>query len=61
MTNTERKLIKEASRLANRINVLRFEGKMPTAEQTVRLVEITDQLMESITPIFSEYPRSEGT
>tara|TARA_R110000851_G_scaffold323111_1_gene489549 strand:+ start:783 stop:980 length:198 start_codon:yes stop_codon:yes gene_type:complete len=59
----EQQLIKEARTLANRINLARFEGEMPTVEDTVRLVEVTDLLndLRKQPPVFSEYPRSEGT
>jgi hypothetical protein len=57
-----KQLIKEASRLANEINIARFEGRIPSAEATVRLVEVTDLLLalRKKPPVFSEYSRSEG-
>jgi hypothetical protein len=57
-----KQLIKEASRLANEINTARFEGRIPSAEATVRLVEVTDLLLalRKQPPVFSEYAPSEG-
>ena len=39
------KLIKEAAVLAEKINIARFEGSVPEAEDTVRLTEILDILI----------------
>ena len=62
-TATKQDLLKEARKLANRINQDRFEGKMPSADDTVRLVEVTDLIitMSRELPVFSEYRVSEGT
>ena len=38
------KLIQEAAILAEKINIARFENRIPEAEDTVRLTEILDKL-----------------
>ncbi len=43
-----KQLIKEASRLGNEINIARFEGKIPSADATVRLLEVTDLLQSAL-------------
>ncbi len=43
-----KQLIKEASRIANEINIARFEGKSPSADATVRLLEVTDLLQSAL-------------
>ena len=43
---TDKQLIDEASLIAYRINVTRFNGFEVEAEDTVRLVEILDMLTE---------------
>ena len=40
-----RKVIKEAAILAEKINIARFEGRVPEAEDTIRLTEILDILL----------------
>jgi|TARA_B110000305_G_C19163530_1_gene503774 hypothetical protein len=39
------KLIQEAAILAEKINIARFENRIPEAEDTVRLTEILDKLL----------------
>lgn len=41
-----RELIDEASLIAHRVNVARFSGQVPSAEDTVRLCEIMDIMTE---------------
>ena len=40
-------LIDEASLIAHRVNVARFSGQVPSAEDTVRLCEIMDIMTEA--------------
>ena len=55
-------LILEARTLATQINRARLEGFIPSDDATVRLVEVTDLLIElrKAPPTFSEYARKEG-
>ena len=55
-------LIKEANRLAEEINKDRAEGMFPSAEATVRLLEVTELLLDirKKRPVFSEYAIKEG-
>ena len=41
-------LLEEANRLAEQINIDRFEGKVSSSDVTVRLVEVTNVLMMDI-------------
>lgn len=34
--------------IARRVNIARFEGRVPTAEDTVDLCELTDVLLENL-------------
>ena len=41
-------LLEEANKLAEQINIDRFEGKVSSSDVTVRLVEVTNVLMMDI-------------
>ncbi len=59
------KLLKEASLIAEEINLGRFADKVPNATLTVRLTEILDLVIDlnnSLTfiPLVNEYASNEG-
>ena len=45
MDETRLRYMREASLLSERVNKDRFEGSIPSAEHTVRLIEILDILL----------------
>jgi hypothetical protein len=62
INNTARQLIKEARALWTEINTDRQEGRIPSAEATARLVEVSEliKILGKQKPVFSEYATSEG-
>jgi hypothetical protein len=63
MTSKTQQLIKEARRLSTNIEKDRAEGKTPSPDCIARLDEVSKFLinLRKQPPVFSEYPRSEGT